>query len=716
MALAFVQSKSANGASASPAVTLNSAPISGHLLVAAIASSGETITITGWTALTIASQSGPVAVDYSIRLFYKKSDGSETTVTGSTENVGWTMAVAEYSGVDTTTQLDVENSQLTASGTTHTTPTVTPTSSVERLLVFATTANAGSRTWSTEQVNGSATGVNEREDNTQSATTLQLSDLIITSTSGSYNAVATVSGAAAVGAAAIAMFKSSGVSDDTVTVSDSSTATDTLNGYSDTVFIRESLAFFFPDVHVSVSDTTTVVESYGPVGTDIAVINDSTTVTDSITLLDELNRRVSDTSNVQDPTQVAPEDNPNVSEDSISINDAFALLQTSFINLSELTAVTDTPNAVIPVEDTYNILVQDSSIITENVVVATDSLQVNVSDSQGVTDAVSLQLDLGDIAVTDPTTVTEFVFGVRDWAAVTSDSVSITDTVNLLNEYNINVSETTSIGETLGEENTEYFVVNDTSSITESVVLNIDELFITVSDSTTVSESTQQLLVSDVSVSESSTITELNVELVPLLFITTSDSSGVTESSVVVIPAAGVLSVVAVESTQVTDSVSVRVSDPQINVSDSSTVTESTVLNISYSINVNNTSAVTDSKTVLIPTLNVNVSNTSTVTDSKTVFQPFLAVKVSDTTTITELVTTPQNPRANIAETVTITESVQLLLRTPFVKPINLVLDVINTLDVSLDVPAAINMTLAIEPINLTLVVPDPINITLTNE
>src|SRR5206468_6814108 len=54
-------------------------------------------------------------------------------------------AIVAYSGVDTTTPIDVENGQATSSGTTHSTPSITTT--VANAMLVASFGLAGTGTW-----------------------------------------------------------------------------------------------------------------------------------------------------------------------------------------------------------------------------------------------------------------------------------------------------------------------------------------------------------------------------------------------------------------------------------------------------------------------------------------------------------------------------------------------------------------------------------------
>lgn len=194
MAASFVQASSAD----STTVTFSAAG-AGNLLVcfAIYGTSGAIGAVTpGWTALTAVNNA-----TQSCRMFYKIAAGGET----SFQVDGGALCMVEYSGI-TAVPLDVENAQATGSGTTHTTPTVTPTAGLDELVVFATGVKT-TATWSTQQVNGSSTGVAERVDfQTASHGAAQISDLEVASTTGTYAGSAVSSGAAA-GTAAIALFK-----------------------------------------------------------------------------------------------------------------------------------------------------------------------------------------------------------------------------------------------------------------------------------------------------------------------------------------------------------------------------------------------------------------------------------------------------------------------------------------------------------------------------
>jgi hypothetical protein len=213
VAITFIQAKengSTTGTSAS--ATFTSAPTAGNLLVAWVISNTTTVITNagGWTPMT-SSAGGTGGSTRSFRGFYKIAAVGESSSPAFAVGSGaWGLVILEYQGVDGVTPLLIENSQLNASGTV-TTPTVTPTASKEVVISFALGTSAGTNTtFSAEQINASATGVNERADVGAGAhggkACDAAADLFVASTTGTYQGSATAS-AAGVGAGGIAIFQ-----------------------------------------------------------------------------------------------------------------------------------------------------------------------------------------------------------------------------------------------------------------------------------------------------------------------------------------------------------------------------------------------------------------------------------------------------------------------------------------------------------------------------
>jgi hypothetical protein len=205
MAFSFLQiATGTNTGNTAVTATLGTAATANNLLVAGVATdANSTATITGWNALTSAGASGGSA--RSLRLFWKTAAGGETAISSNTINANKVMFVAEYPASMTQNPLDVENSQTTASGTTHTTPTVSAAGAAGGLTIWACMTRDAS-TWSNGQYNASTTGVaNEGGTTVGTACSIRLWDKVSNSTGN--NTGSGQSSGTVVGAAAIAVFK-----------------------------------------------------------------------------------------------------------------------------------------------------------------------------------------------------------------------------------------------------------------------------------------------------------------------------------------------------------------------------------------------------------------------------------------------------------------------------------------------------------------------------
>ena len=109
------------------------------------------ITITppaGWNLVKRIDQgSAPL---YSLAIYWRAADASDASVSSyvfglTNAATGWVGGIQSFSGVDTTTPIDVENGQVTASSTTHATPSVT-TTGTNRLIVTTHMAYNGNIT------------------------------------------------------------------------------------------------------------------------------------------------------------------------------------------------------------------------------------------------------------------------------------------------------------------------------------------------------------------------------------------------------------------------------------------------------------------------------------------------------------------------------------------------------------------------------------------
>lgn len=206
MAIAFVQAKSA----ASNTITLNASPIQGNLLYV-LGTRNSTTTVAApdgtWTALTELTVGGGSARSY--RAFYKIAGASESATIAFANTNTMTIHVLEYSGVAASSTLNIDNAQLNASGSPQFTPTVTPSGSGNAIIIGYAAQKNGA-TYSTEKVNVSTTGVNERtEINNGTSTSGVLYDLAVTGLTGTYFGEAAPS-ANAIGGGGISIFNEAG--------------------------------------------------------------------------------------------------------------------------------------------------------------------------------------------------------------------------------------------------------------------------------------------------------------------------------------------------------------------------------------------------------------------------------------------------------------------------------------------------------------------------
>ena len=118
------------------------------VLIASIGLTPSTGTITppsGWVLVRRTNNAGPTS--NSLAVYYKVATGSEPAsyawgMSGSSFTTGGVQA---FTGVDTTTPIDVENGQTTASATTHATPSIT--TSMANTMLVTSHAFASGATW-----------------------------------------------------------------------------------------------------------------------------------------------------------------------------------------------------------------------------------------------------------------------------------------------------------------------------------------------------------------------------------------------------------------------------------------------------------------------------------------------------------------------------------------------------------------------------------------
>ena len=201
------QNATGSGTSTTPSATLAATPVQGNLLVACVSANSTTTTP---VANSYTSFKGQLVSSDTWDFFWKIAGASEPAAQAPCTlgtSRAWACVVAEFedTGGGTWTLL-TDNSQI-SNGTNPTTPTLSPTSGKNALLVASYNSQAG-QTYGTHEVNNDATGVAELGDVASgTSTSTAMAYLVIASTTGTYAADATRS-ATSNGVAGIAMFES----------------------------------------------------------------------------------------------------------------------------------------------------------------------------------------------------------------------------------------------------------------------------------------------------------------------------------------------------------------------------------------------------------------------------------------------------------------------------------------------------------------------------
>src|SRR3989442_940430 len=120
--------------------------VAGDVMIASIAFGLDTPTITppaGWTLVRRVTSSSKTTGYYSMAIFWRAADASDASVSSyvfdiSNATNGWVGGIQSFSGVDTTNPIVVDGGQVTASSTTHATPSGLTTGAVANTLLVTT--------------------------------------------------------------------------------------------------------------------------------------------------------------------------------------------------------------------------------------------------------------------------------------------------------------------------------------------------------------------------------------------------------------------------------------------------------------------------------------------------------------------------------------------------------------------------------------------------
>jgi hypothetical protein len=260
---------------------------------------------------------------------------------------------------------------------------------------------------------------------------------------------------------------------------------------------------------------------------------------------------------------------------------------------------------------------------------------INVNDSSTLSETVSVAVPFAPASTSDSATVSETLNVLLVSLASVSDSTTTSETVSVTSLAFVSVSDATTLTETLKLQPVSFISVADSTTVTETITINETVYFIAVSDSSTVSESIQIQDQEGVFVTDATTLTESVTLLIPTLFASVSDASTVTET---------------VKTTLLS----------LVSVSDNTTVTETVAVNELVAVSVSEATTVTETVAVNIQGTGVFVSDSAATSETVNVFQPFYALAVNDSSTVTETVTLLAVEFVSVSDSTTVTEAVLL--------------------------------------------------------
>jgi hypothetical protein len=244
---------------------------------------------------------------------------------------------------------------------------------------------------------------------------------------------------------------------------------------------------------------------------------------------------------------------------------------------------------------------------------------ITVSDAVAVAESVALTVGTSQITVSDAAAVAESI-GVLVVSFVSvSDSVSVSESAAVMVVSLPNVS--------------------DAVAVAESVSLTVAVSLVSVSDGVSVAEGVGVAIVTAIAVSDGVAVAE-SAAVAIVTAINVNDSVGIAESAAVEI----VTSISVSDTAGIAESVSLAVSAPQVNASDSIAVSESVgvtiVVDNVFTVAVSDAITVAESISLTTGSPQVNVSDAAGVTDAPTVAIADLVVSVTDSLSLTEATVT----------------------------------------------------------------------------
>jgi hypothetical protein len=359
-------------------------------------------------------------------------------------------------------------------------------------------------------------------------------------------------------------------------------------------------------------------------------VSDSVTVSEAVTVaiagLAPLTVSVSDSITVTESTQRMLESYISKSE-SVSVSESLQRMLESFISKSESITVTESIQRLLE----SRISVSDSVTVTEALQRALE-LFVSKSDSVSVSESLQLLLE-SFINKSDSVTLTENLQRLLESSLSVSDTATVTEAVQVVISSPLSTSDNVAVSELVRVTLESFINKSENVTVTEALQ-RVLESSISVSDTTTLSESLKLALESNISKSETISVSESVTVFIPTLNIATSEAVLVAEALTVTRTNANDISINVSDTTTLAESTRAELNS-FISKSDTVTVTESLQRSLESFITKSDTATVSEAVTVRTE-LNIAKSETVTATDSLTVLLPTLSVNVSDTTAVTD--------------------------------------------------------------------------------
>jgi hypothetical protein len=200
--------------------------VAGDVMIATIAVQLDTITLTppaGWTLINRIVVSSSKTGFYQLYTYWRAADASDASVSGYSFVPGsgvssWVGAIQSFSGVDTTTPIDVQSGAGTAVALTHATPSVT-TTGANRMIVTSHMVIQGNLSWTPPA--GMTEALEFRRGSGTPGASAELSYVLQPAAGATGTKTATISGSTSVAGAAqiIALRPAAGGGSNTLTIS-----------------------------------------------------------------------------------------------------------------------------------------------------------------------------------------------------------------------------------------------------------------------------------------------------------------------------------------------------------------------------------------------------------------------------------------------------------------------------------------------------------------